>query len=299
MIILNQRGLLPLLIYWNSMEKIVKIISVIIFYSQLVYSQGLTKITYQYQDDMGFASNSYLFLKDQESSFRIVDPRKNGLFNPNEISGDHLNDSLKREIEPYYVDNDSISTFFFSNAKFVCSRFPFDDGKELLYQQISQQPKWQLLKETKKIQGYTCKKASIVRNGRKFTAWFTLDIPLNAGPILLNGLPGLIIELIEDGGYCRILFQKLESNSDASMHLSIKKYVESKKLQDYPEYEKLMTKRILGKKMQLVNEFIKLKRENNLDSSGEFNISISNSDFYSSVLDLPAFINDALDKIKF
>jgi len=45
------------------------------------------------------------------------------------------------------------------------------------------------------ITGYKCLKASTELWGRKFIAWFTLDIPVSYGPYKFCGLPGLIIQI--------------------------------------------------------------------------------------------------------
>ncbi len=67
------------------------------------------------------------------------------------------------------------------------------------YQYTEKQPSfnWKLENYTKEILGYNCKKATADFRGRKYTAWYTQDIPINNGPFLFNGLPGLIME-IED-----------------------------------------------------------------------------------------------------
>ncbi|MBN2817554.1 MAG: GLPGLI family protein [Bacteroidales bacterium] len=45
------------------------------------------------------------------------------------------------------------------------------------------------------ISGYKCLKASAELWGRKFIAWFTLEIPVGYGPYKFCGLPGLIIKI--------------------------------------------------------------------------------------------------------
>ena len=53
---------------------------------------------------------------------------------------------------------------------------------------------WEISDSTKTILGYECIEATTMFNGRKWTAWFTPEIPLDAGPWKLEGLPGLIME---------------------------------------------------------------------------------------------------------
>lgn len=59
---------------------------------------------------------------------------------------------------------------------------------------------WEIHEEIRDMSSYQCQKATINYFGRKFTAWFTPEIPLNAGPYLFSGLPGAIIELEDDYG---------------------------------------------------------------------------------------------------
>lgn len=56
---------------------------------------------------------------------------------------------------------------------------------------------WILQDETKEIKGYNCKKAELNYGGRSWTAWYTTEIPLNAGPYKFKGLPGLIMKITD------------------------------------------------------------------------------------------------------
>ena len=55
--------------------------------------------------------------------------------------------------------------------------------------------KWQLSKETQTIEGYLCQKAVLNYGGRIWEAWFTKEIPVQHGPYVFSGLPGLIVQI--------------------------------------------------------------------------------------------------------
>jgi len=59
---------------------------------------------------------------------------------------------------------------------------------------------WVLLPDTLRILGFLCQKATCSTNilgsaMRKFTAWYTPDIPASYGPARFFGLPGLILQI--------------------------------------------------------------------------------------------------------
>ncbi|MGI9579769.1 GLPGLI family protein [Chryseobacterium sp. RRHN12] len=56
---------------------------------------------------------------------------------------------------------------------------------------------WQILPEKEKIGTFNAQKAVCNFAGRKWTAWFTPDLPIQDGPYKFSGLPGLIVK-IED-----------------------------------------------------------------------------------------------------
>lgn len=57
---------------------------------------------------------------------------------------------------------------------------------------------WNIWQDTLELHGYKCKKATTTFYGRKWTAWFSEDIPIPYGPWLLGGLPGLILRAESD-----------------------------------------------------------------------------------------------------
>lgn len=58
---------------------------------------------------------------------------------------------------------------------------------------------WQTLSDKEKIGEYNTQKATTEYGGRKWTAWFTSDIPLQDGPYKFYGLPGLIVKVEDEG----------------------------------------------------------------------------------------------------
>ncbi len=86
-------------------------------------------------------------------------------------------------------------------------------GKKFLVKDNLKKIKWNITKETKMIGNYLCIKATTIKmvndydeeHNKKETkkempieAWYTPEIPVNAGPAYYGNLPGLIIELHED-----------------------------------------------------------------------------------------------------
>lgn len=62
---------------------------------------------------------------------------------------------------------------------------------------------WTITDNTKEILGYECIGAETDFHGRKWTVWFSPEIPVNNGPWKLQGLPGLIMEATDGSGRYR------------------------------------------------------------------------------------------------
>lgn len=60
---------------------------------------------------------------------------------------------------------------------------------------------WDFTEGIDTILGLPCMKANTSYGGRHYYAWFTLDVPINDGPYVFQGLPGLILKVVDDKGW--------------------------------------------------------------------------------------------------
>ncbi|RCU43454.1 GLPGLI family protein [Chryseobacterium lacus] len=58
---------------------------------------------------------------------------------------------------------------------------------------------WKILPDKEKIGAYNTQKATTEFGGRKWTAWFSTELPFQDGPYKFHGLPGLIVKVEDDG----------------------------------------------------------------------------------------------------
>ncbi|HMX83663.1 MAG TPA: GLPGLI family protein [Saprospiraceae bacterium] len=70
-------------------------------------------------------------------------------------------------------------------------------GRTYLIDEAATPPKWKILNEIKDVAGYICMKAETYDSikDQRIVAWFTDQIPVDGGPEMMFGLPGMILEL--------------------------------------------------------------------------------------------------------
>lgn len=71
---------------------------------------------------------------------------------------------------------------------------------------------WNITDEHKKIGEYDARKATLSRDGREWTAWFTTDLPCQGAPSYFNGLPGVVLELSDATGEVAWTFHSIVEN---------------------------------------------------------------------------------------
>ncbi|MEA5460024.1 GLPGLI family protein [Arcicella sp. LKC2W] len=106
-------------------------------------------------------------------------------------------------------------------------------GKVYIVEDSLQMPNWKILNDIKDVAGHICMKAMIqdTVKKQKIIAWFAQDIPVNAGPERLYGLPGLILELDINDGAVTIEATKIE-NKKLTTEFDLPKKQKGKKIND-------------------------------------------------------------------
>jgi len=97
---------------------------------------------------------------------------------------------------------------------------------------------WDITNNKKSILGYPATKAVLEFCNRSIEAWFTTDIPVQAGPLFYGGLPGLILELSIDDDFKH--YQAINILNDIKNDSIIKEFehrtTEYLQLSDYCTY---------------------------------------------------------------
>ena len=134
-------------------------------------------------------------------TFSLIVKNKQSIFFKNEILfNDRLSDFQKKMISILESD-----TYYFDNQKNEFYSRVIFDGKNYIFSLNPNENKWEILNETKKIDNFNCIKAkftTLIDNTNEVTyfAWFTPELPFQAGPKDFMGLPGVILE-VNSGTY--------------------------------------------------------------------------------------------------
>ncbi|MBV8326955.1 GLPGLI family protein [Chryseobacterium sp.] len=105
------------------------------------------------------------------------------------ISRDQM-ESLRSNIN-YSVEKDKTNQKIFFKDRIGRDIYSYEEDRPI---------NWIISSETRKIGEYKVQKAETDFGGRKWTAWFTTDLPYQDGPYKFGGLPGLIVKVEDDKG---------------------------------------------------------------------------------------------------
>jgi len=87
---------------------------------------------------------------------------------------------------------------------------------------------WHITEEHKDIMGYTTTKATAEFRGRKYTAWFSMEMPYSVGPWKFSGLPGLILEVYDEDYMFNFIAQEIQMTNDVPIFPKFKYYEDHK-----------------------------------------------------------------------
>jgi GLPGLI family protein len=206
--------------------KKLQIVSFIIFITQFIVAQNSFKITYKAYPKEGSIEKSekveksklkYLYqdVDDAISTLRFdleID-NKNILFKTQDII--FHNERALRLAKSYTNSNDE---YYFN----ITSNKNIENNEKI---------NWTITNESKKIDSLLCYKATTIReskikNETKFTtieAWFCPSISIPYGPKGYHGLPGLIVEIIDDK--TSMIIEKISKNTKAIVLPEIKNVI--------------------------------------------------------------------------
>ena len=136
---------------------------------------------------------------------------------------------------------------------------------------------WKIEGKDSVIAGYHCQAATTSLRGRRWRAWFTLDIPVSDGPWKLCGLPGLILRATDEQGYFDFDCTGIASIEIPPIELAKNNYVSCtpkeafKMEQERRENPLAFLNRQFGGQQQFPDELVrKADRSNNEEEKAKF-----------------------------
>lgn len=160
-----------------------------------------TIVNYRYNEEMGLlVGKSISSYYSQRKLTQDSISRK--AWEQAEINGGNVNLGV---ILPTTTEN----YFVLLRDKKLLIAAPYQQELYLINNQL-EPIKWSINKNTKNIKGYNCQQAIGKFKGRTYTAWFASELPTNAGPWKLNGLPGLILEATDLNNEVRFMVKTIQ-----------------------------------------------------------------------------------------
>ncbi len=164
----------------------------IIFFNNIYGQNKLFKYDFEYKLNTS---------KDSTILRKMVLDSENGKYSVFRTEQDRISDSLiaitglglgrgMRLEDQFYITKNFIENIIYKSIQTVY--------RDIYSIKITEKLNWAILPEKSKIANFDVQKATVNYGGRKWTAWFTTEIPIQDGPYIFNGLPGLIVEISDD-----------------------------------------------------------------------------------------------------
>ncbi|GAA4164777.1 hypothetical protein GCM10022217_35930 [Chryseobacterium ginsenosidimutans] len=142
-----------------------------------------------------------------ENAYLDISPEKSVFYSENRIKRDSIMQATfqsggARSFNRDQMENlrSNINYSIEKDKKNQKTTFKDRIGRDVYTYEEDRPLNWKISSETTKIGEYKVQKAETDFGGRKWTAWFTTDLPYQDGPYKFGGLPGLIIKAEDDKG---------------------------------------------------------------------------------------------------
>jgi GLPGLI family protein len=142
-----------------------------------------------------------------ENAYLDISPEKSVFYSENRIKRDSIMQATfqsggARSFNRDQMENlrSNINYSIEKDKKNQKTTFKDRIGRDVYTYEEDRPLNWKISSETTKIGEYKVQKAETDFGGRKWTAWFTTDLPYQDGPYKFGGLPGLIVKAEDDKG---------------------------------------------------------------------------------------------------
>lgn len=217
------------------MKLIINIIAIVLLFTCFSFSQNTiftNKVAYKQTLNLGdgdwdifyellFNNSISLYLQNYGYKAREVTVTPDG--------STHILELATEETANYYFSYLNSSKILFGEA-IAYDYYHFEENVPEI--------KWKLIDEIKKIGKFNCKKAKGTFRGRNYTAWYTEEIPINAGPWKLRGLSGLILQVWDDEGVYKAEAVNISLGKETNLEDKVGKIVFKNKRLSIDQYKK-------------------------------------------------------------
>lgn len=191
------------------------------------------KYKYNKENNLGYEEDRVVLVRPEvtlDMSYEGIGETRWRLAHPDSQGGDM---SLAYHLTPsyyfYYPESGrSVKTY-----RIIAEEFLLDDSK-------GKGNQWKVTSEEKKIGDYSCRKATLDKDGRHWTAWFTTDLPHKAAPRTLTGLPGVVLEASDADGEVSWQFNGLVENlPESKLYIKFPDKFTSVPAENFPKIVKI------------------------------------------------------------
>ncbi|UFH31428.1 GLPGLI family protein [Chryseobacterium sp. C-71] len=212
-------------------------------------------------EDLYISKNKIISVRDSVINFNTVN-NSNAAYNQNNNSIQISSRSVPYKV--IYLKN-------IDNKKIEYSEYL--GGKKYLIEDNLPLFDWKInFKSIKQIANYTCYEAKMNYRGSKIIAFFTKEIPISTGPFKFGGLPGLILEISEEGknynSWKANVVEKLKGNidikNDNSNHVNMREFLileEKENEKSFLKKTSSLAKDVVIKRMKVPRQGIEKKYE--------------------------------------